>query len=71
MTVVTSQLPTVAEVEEALKMTLDTFMAKYKCSKPSKEDIDIVFHCKKGARSQKALQIAHQLGYTKCVGEGC
>ena len=57
-------------MEEALKMTPDKFLLKYKCPKPSKDDTDIIFHCKKGVRSQKALQIAHQLGYSKYAGDG-
>eukprot|EP00731_Ephydatia_muelleri_P030396 Em0021g919a len=54
-----------AEVEEAFRMTPDEFLEKYKCRKPSKEDSNIVFHCRKGVRSLKALNTAHQLGYTK------
>ena len=55
----------VGEVESALKMTAEDFLQKYGAPKPSKEDTNIVFHCRAGVRSLDAMETAHQLGYKK------
>lgn len=55
----------VGEVEEALALQPDEFEAKYGAKKPSKEDTNIVFHCRAGMRSLSALQSAHQMGYSR------
>ena len=57
----------VGEVESALKMTAEDFLKKYGAPKPSKEDTNIVFHCRAGVRSLDAMETAHQLGYKKYV----
>lgn len=56
---------TVGEVEDALGLTPDQFEAKYGAKKPSKDDTNIVFHCRAGVRSLSALQSAHQMGYSR------
>ena len=56
---------TVGEVESALNMSPEDFHQKYGAQKPSKEDSNIVFHCRAGVRSLEAMETAHQLGYKK------
>ncbi|XP_013388925.1 thiosulfate:glutathione sulfurtransferase-like isoform X1 [Lingula anatina] len=53
------------ELEEALKLPPDSFMAKYRTEQPMKHDADIVFSCRSGKRSQTAYELAHSLGFTK------
>ena len=57
----------VGEVEEALALNPGEFEAKYGAKKPSKQDTNIVFHCRAGVRSLSALQSAHQMGYSRLV----
>ena len=59
--------PLVGEVEDALSLRPDQFESKYGAKKPSKEDTNIVFHCRAGVRSLSALESAHQMGYSKLV----
>lgn len=55
----------VGEVENVLKnMPADKFQQQYGRPKPGL-DFPLVFSCKLGGRSAKALQIAEKLGYTK------
>jgi len=56
---------TVGEVESALNLSPEDFHQKYGARKPSKEDSNIVFHCRAGVRSLEAMETAHQLGYKK------
>ena len=53
------------QIGEALSMTNKDFQTQFGASKPSVEDTNIVFHCRSGIRSKTALDIAHQLGFTK------
>lgn len=53
------------ELDSALKLSDDDFKSKYEMTKPSKDDCNLVFHCRSGVRSLKAAQIAKQNGY-KC-----
>jgi len=46
-------------------MSPEDFHQKYGARKPSKEDSNIVFHCRAGVRSLEAMETAHQLGYKK------
>lgn len=55
----------VGEVEDALALQPDEFEERYGAKKPSKDDTNIVFHCRAGVRSLSALQSAHQLGYSR------
>jgi len=52
-------------VEHALEMNDKLFKDVYHVDKPLKEDCNLVFHCKTGVRSYRALQISKTLGY-KC-----
>ncbi|KRT80470.1 hypothetical protein AMK59_7742 [Oryctes borbonicus] len=54
----------VATLEDVLKnLTPEEFLAKYQREKPQR-DTPIVFSCRSGNRSTKALDIALNLGYT-------
>ncbi|KAM6900468.1 thiosulfate:glutathione sulfurtransferase [Xenentodon cancila] len=50
-------------LEESLKLPPDHFEEKFQTKTPGKNDDNIVFHCKSGNRSGKALSIAYQLGF--------
>ncbi|XP_061569394.1 thiosulfate:glutathione sulfurtransferase [Cololabis saira] len=50
-------------LEESLKLSPDDFEQKFQTKAPGKSDDNIVFHCKSGNRSSKALSIARQLGF--------
>ncbi|XP_028653687.1 thiosulfate sulfurtransferase/rhodanese-like domain-containing protein 3 [Erpetoichthys calabaricus] len=52
------------QIEEALKLDPEDFKQKYGEKMPSKSD-HIIFSCLAGVRSQKALETATSLGYTK------
>uniref|UniRef100_A0A3B3BK68 Thiosulfate:glutathione sulfurtransferase-like n=1 Tax=Oryzias melastigma TaxID=30732 RepID=A0A3B3BK68_ORYME len=52
-------------LEESLQLPPDHFEQRFKVKAPEKEDGNIVFHCRSGKRSFKALGIAHQLGFHK------
>ena len=54
----------VGEVGSALHMSAEQFQQEYKSSQPSKNR-DIVFYCMAGVRSLVAVELAHNLGYTK------
>ncbi|KAM4014349.1 thiosulfate:glutathione sulfurtransferase isoform 2-T2 [Anomaloglossus baeobatrachus] len=53
----------VTQVEDALKMDLETFKWKYHVEKPQLEDHNLVFYCQLGKRGQRATEIAQSLGY--------
>ncbi|XP_035533837.1 thiosulfate:glutathione sulfurtransferase isoform X2 [Morone saxatilis] len=52
-------------LEDSLKLSPEQFQQKFEVSAPGKDDENIVFHCKSGNRSFKALAIAHQLGFSR------
>ncbi|XP_069559563.1 thiosulfate:glutathione sulfurtransferase [Brachyistius frenatus] len=52
-------------LEESLKLSPEHFKQRFEVKTPGKDDNNIVFHCKGGNRSAKALDIAHQLGFSK------
>ncbi|XP_070842276.1 thiosulfate:glutathione sulfurtransferase [Chaetodon trifascialis] len=52
-------------LEESLKLSPEHFQQKFEVRAPGKDDDNIVFHCKSGNRSAKALDIARQLGFSK------
>jgi len=53
-----------ATVEKSFQMDNHSFKEKYGIDKPSKDNCDLVFHCRSGVRSQKAVDIVKTLGYT-------
>lgn len=50
------------EIESALTMPRDEFKIKYNHNKPNSEE-KIIFSCRTGGRSGRAMQIALKLGY--------
>ncbi|XP_071451952.1 rhodanese domain-containing protein CG4456-like isoform X2 [Hetaerina americana] len=52
------------ELEAALKMDDQEFETQYKHKKPEK-DAEIVFSCRSGNRSRRAMDLARTLGYDK------
>ncbi|XP_059182861.1 thiosulfate:glutathione sulfurtransferase [Centropristis striata] len=52
-------------LEESLKLSPNQFQQKFEVKAPGKDDDNIVFHCKSGNRSAKALDIARQLGFRR------
>ncbi|XP_070709344.1 thiosulfate:glutathione sulfurtransferase [Pempheris klunzingeri] len=52
-------------LEESLKLSPEHFQQKFEVRAPGKDDNNIVFHCKGGNRSAKALDIARQLGFSR------
>ncbi|XP_075920304.1 thiosulfate:glutathione sulfurtransferase-like isoform X2 [Petromyzon marinus] len=55
----------VSELESALSLPVADFSLKYGVPKPEPSDSDVVFHCGVGVRSQRALDTATRLGYTR------
>lgn len=55
----------VGELGEALMLTNEEFKNKYGAPKPSKEDVDIVFHCRAGVRSRNAIELVNTIGYER------
>ncbi|XP_026148316.1 thiosulfate:glutathione sulfurtransferase [Mastacembelus armatus] len=53
------------KLEESLKLSPEHFEQKFKVKAPGKDDDNIVFQCKSGNRSLKALGIAYQLGFSR------
>ncbi|XP_046879363.1 thiosulfate:glutathione sulfurtransferase [Hypomesus transpacificus] len=53
------------ELEESLKLSPGHFKQTFQVPAPLKDDDNIVFHCKSGNRSVKALGIAYNLGFTR------
>jgi rhodanese-related sulfurtransferase len=54
----------VGELPEALQSSAESFKSKYGATQPNK-DAQLVFSCKGGVRSRKALTSALELGFTK------
>ncbi|XP_039983127.1 thiosulfate:glutathione sulfurtransferase [Xiphias gladius] len=52
-------------LEESLNLSPEGFQQKFEVKAPGKDDANIVFHCKSGNRSAKALDIARQLGFSR------
>ncbi|XP_031137987.1 thiosulfate:glutathione sulfurtransferase isoform X1 [Sander lucioperca] len=52
-------------LEESLKLSPERFQQTFEVKAPGKDDDNIVFHCKSGNRSAKALDIARQLGFSR------
>ncbi|XP_031706323.1 thiosulfate:glutathione sulfurtransferase [Anarrhichthys ocellatus] len=52
-------------LEESLKLSPEHFQQLFEAKAPGKDDDNIVFHCKSGNRSSKALDIARQLGFSR------
>lgn len=55
----------VAVVDESLKLSPEQFQQRYNVKAPEKDDNNIVFYCRSGNRSYKALTMAQQLGFTR------
>ncbi|CAH8636012.1 unnamed protein product [Schistosoma curassoni] len=53
------------EVEDAFKLDEKSFLEKYKIHKPNVADKNVVFSCRSGVRSMRALKIVQDLGYEK------
>lgn len=54
----------VGKVEEALSLEADVFKERYGVAKPT-QDADVIFHCKAGARSLVAMNVANKLGFSR------
>uniref|UniRef100_A0A8C3AUA6 Si:ch211-161h7.8 n=2 Tax=Cyclopterus lumpus TaxID=8103 RepID=A0A8C3AUA6_CYCLU len=52
-------------LEESLKLSPEHFRQIFELKAPGKDDDNIVFHCRSGIRSSKALDIARQLGFNR------
>lgn len=52
-------------LEESLQLSPKLFQQKFEVKAPQKDDDNIVFHCARGNRSLKALDIAHRLGFSR------
>lgn len=55
----------VAVVDESLRLPPDQFQQLYNVKAPAKDDHNIVFYCRSGNRSFKALSAAQQLGFRR------
>lgn len=54
----------VLTVQDALKLSPEEFKSKFGREKPS-SDTEVIFHCMKGGRAQKAMDAAIELGFKK------
>uniref|UniRef100_A0A3Q3W4T3 Rhodanese domain-containing protein n=1 Tax=Mola mola TaxID=94237 RepID=A0A3Q3W4T3_MOLML len=52
-------------LDESLKLSPVLFQQRFGAGIPGKDDDNIVFYCRSGNRSSKALFIAHQLGFSR------
>ncbi|XP_029934597.1 thiosulfate:glutathione sulfurtransferase [Myripristis murdjan] len=52
-------------LEESLKLSPEHFKMIFEVRAPGKNDDNIVFHCQRGNRSLKALDIAHRQGFSR------
>lgn len=52
-------------LEESLQLPPARFQQKFEVKAPGKDDGNIVFHCARGNRSLKALDIARRLGFDR------
>ncbi|XP_040023439.2 thiosulfate:glutathione sulfurtransferase isoform X1 [Gasterosteus aculeatus] len=50
-------------LEESLKLSPEHFQQTFQVKAPGKDDDNIVFHCKTGGRSSRALDVALKLGF--------
>ena len=53
----------VGELEEAFSLARNEFRLKYGVNMPYKDDLNIVTSCYRGARSKKAMETLHRLGF--------
>ncbi|CAN7996780.1 unnamed protein product [Ixodes hexagonus] len=53
------------DVGTALSLPVEKFKEKYGREKPSPDDPNLIFSCRKGVRATKAMQTAHSKGYQK------
>lgn len=53
----------VSVVDESLRLSPELFQQRYDVRAPGKDDHNIVFYCRSGNRSFKALSAAQQLGF--------
>ncbi|XP_075747745.1 rhodanese domain-containing protein CG4456 isoform X3 [Rhipicephalus microplus] len=51
------------EVGAALELPPEKFKEKYGRDKPSPDDPNVIFSCRKGVRATSAMQTAHARGY--------
>ncbi|CAH8868653.1 unnamed protein product [Trichobilharzia szidati] len=51
------------EIEEAFQMDKAAFREKYKFEKPEKWEKNLVFSCRSGVRSMRALKMVQEMGY--------
>lgn len=51
------------DVSSALELSADKFKEKYGRAKPSPDDPNLIFSCRKGVRATSAMQAAHAKGY--------
>ena len=56
-------LHSVRLLEGALALPPEEFERRYGVKKPAKDDCNLIFHCKSGKRSLKALKLARQMGW--------
>lgn len=54
-----------AVVDESLKLSPEQFQQRYNVKAPGKDDNNVVFYCRSGNRSYKALTMAQQLGFSR------
>ncbi|XP_068438215.1 thiosulfate:glutathione sulfurtransferase isoform X2 [Clinocottus analis] len=52
-------------LEESLKLSPEHFRQRFEAKAPGNDDDNIVFHCRSGKRSSKALGVARQLGFSR------
>ena len=62
LSIVSSRLLPVSELESALQMEPDAFKALYSAEKPKLEE-NLIFFCQMGKRGLQATQLAQSLGY--------
>lgn len=53
----------VSVVDESLRLSPEQFQQRYHVTAPGEDDHNIVFYCRSGNRSLKALSTAQQLGF--------
>jgi rhodanese-related sulfurtransferase len=58
----TAKLIPLGDIESALNLSANEFESKYGFKKPGKDEA-LIFHCRSGARSQKATDLALKLGF--------
>lgn len=52
-------------LDKALQMSSEDFKNAFGTTKPSVNDKDVIFFCKRGIRSRSAMEIAIKQGYTQ------